>query len=258
MKSLRKRILAMASVVAVSGLMMASVAGAADKLIVKDATGTTTVFKVDDTGSTTATKLGVGTTNPQTPFHNADSSTLALRGVMVAQHNDGAQAASIMFRKSRGTEAVPTQLILSDYIGLFQAQYWNGVNYDRAAQFGFRNDGVAGITGPVVAGSTTMPQAIMFYTGASTQAGDPNILAERLRISSTGNIVAGNGGGAATTDLPPTATNGFLYIPNVSAALTTCGTVTQYAGHVPVWFDTTNSKICTCQGTTLKCTAALN
>lgn len=57
MKSLRKKILAMASVVALSGLMMASVAQA-DKLIVKD-TGGNNKFVVTDTGL-----VGVGTATP--------------------------------------------------------------------------------------------------------------------------------------------------------------------------------------------------
>ncbi len=69
MKSLRKKMLAMAAVVAVSGLMMASVAGAVDKLLVKDAAGTNNVFTVDDAGVVTGKKIGVGTSTPQSPIH---------------------------------------------------------------------------------------------------------------------------------------------------------------------------------------------
>ena len=217
LKSLRKRILAMAAVVAVSGLMMASVAGAADKLVVKDATGVNTVFKVDDTGLATATKLGLGTTTPAASFHSSESTTSASRGIMSSQHNDGAQGGNIVFRKSRGTEAAPTMPIASDYVGLFLSQFWSGTAYDRSAQFGFRNDA------PVTAGS--FPTAIMFYTGDKTVN-----LKEALRISSSQNVIAGNLGGAAIADLAPDATNGFLYIPNVAGALTTCSTVTTHAG----------------------------
>jgi hypothetical protein len=74
MKSLRQKMLAMAAVVAVSGLMMASVAGAADKLIVKDSTGVNNVFKVDDAGTITTNggfyydavnkRVGIGTATP--------------------------------------------------------------------------------------------------------------------------------------------------------------------------------------------------
>ncbi len=138
----------------------------------------------DGTGVvTTNVKVGIGTSNPQTTIHNAETSISPSRGIMAAQHNDGAQAGSIVFRKSRGTEANPAQLVENDYIGIFAAQYWNNTAYDRSAQFGFRTDG------PVTAGSA--PTAIMFYTGASTNAGDPLILAERLRISSNGNVGIG-------------------------------------------------------------------
>lgn len=259
---LRKLSRTMATVVALSALVMVSQAGAADKLVVKGTDGTTNKFVVDDTGAVTASgnviapKLGLGTTNPLTTFHNAEQSTSASRGVLVAQHNDGAQAANILFRKSRGTEASPIVPILGDYIGIFTAQYWNGVSYDRPAQFGFRSD-AAGYAGQT-AGTTTMPNMIVFFTGASTQAGDPNIMTERARISSQGNVVVGNSGGVATADLATNASNGFLYIPSVSGALTSCASVSTYTGHVPVWFDTANSKICTCQAGALKCTAALN
>ena len=262
MKSLRKKVLAMASVVAVSGLMMASVAGAADKLIVNDATGTNTVFKVDDAGVVSASRIGIGTTAPEASFHNLETSgTNTQRGGIFTQVNDGNQAAQILFQKSFGTSSVKafpsTTTYPNPYIGIFTAQYFNGQQYDRSAQFGFKSDAPA--TQPIGSPVTTpgaLPTAIMFFTGSRTVP--TSDLTERMRISSLGNVVLGNNGGTATTDMATTVTNGFLYIPNVAGALTTCGTVTQHAGHVPVWFDTTNSKICTCQGTTLKCTAALN
>jgi hypothetical protein len=53
----------MASVVAVTGLMMASVAGAVDKLMVKDGSGNT-MFNVTDTGA-----LSIGHGTPTTPLH---------------------------------------------------------------------------------------------------------------------------------------------------------------------------------------------
>lgn len=70
MKSLRKRILAMAAVVAVSGLMMASVAGAADKLIVLDNVTPTpnSVFKV----TTTGTSGGLAGVNIAAPLYPMD------------------------------------------------------------------------------------------------------------------------------------------------------------------------------------------
>lgn len=246
MKSLRQKMVAMAAVVAVSGLMMASVAGAADKLIVKDATGTLDVFKVDDAGTAMPTKLSVGAgATTLSTIHNAESSTSAARGITASQHNAGAQGAAINFVKSRGTYAVPVMLTSGDYIGAFVAQFWNGTAYARGAQFGFRSEGT--VTG------TSTPTHIFFQTGDTTVN-----LKEALRVTSAQNVVVGNLGGAATADMATTATNGFLYIPNVAGSLTTCGTMTAIAGHTPIWFDTTNKKVCSCDAGTLKCTAALN
>ncbi len=127
--------------------------------------------------------LGVGTALPAATLHVSESVTDAGRGILSAQHNDGAQAASVVLRKSRGTESSPSLLLTNDYIGAFIAEYWNGTSYDRSAQWGFRTDG------PVIAGSA--PTAIMFYTGASTRTGDPLIMAERFRITSWGDVGIG-------------------------------------------------------------------
>ncbi len=226
------------------------------KLIVKDDGGSANVFSVDNTGAAVATKLGLGTTVPQATFHNAEMTTNPSRGVLVGQHNNGLQAASILFQKSRGTIAAPTVPISGDYIGIFQAQYWNGLSYDRAAQFGFRSE-TAGYAGPTV-GTTTMPSSILFFSGASTQTGDANIMTERMRITAAGNVVVGNSGGVAAGSLAITATNGFLYVPTVAGAVTSCATMTAYTGHAPVWLDTTNMKICSCVAGALKCTAVMN
>ncbi len=209
-----------------SGVMAAS-AQVADKLVVKDAAGTNTVFKVDNTGTVQAAKIGVGTANPQTTIHNAEISTSPSRGIMAAQHNDGAQAASMVFRKSRGTEAAPAQLVQNDYIGIFAAQYWNDTTYDRSAQFGFRTDG------PVTAGSA--PTAIMFFTGASTNAADPLILAERLRISSAGLVGVGT---STPTSLLDVNSNGIRVrtakTPSSSAAACNQGDMSWDANFVYV------------------------
>ena len=216
--------------------------GGADQATISDTGAIATL------GTITAPKIGVGTVSPASSFHSAESITTASRGIMASQHNDGAQAASIVFRKSRGTETAPTTPILNDYIGVFAAQFFNGSIYDRAAQFAFQNDGAPS--------GVAFPTMISFFTGSHTSA--PSDLSEKFRISSAGNVVAGNLGGTAVADLATSATNGFLYIPNVAGSLTSCASVATYTGHVPVWFDTTNSKICTCQSGALKCTAALN
>lgn len=252
MKQVVKIILAAAAVAVLAAPAMA----ANDKLIV-NGTGGTPVFKVDDAGVAVASKVGLGTSAPEATFHNVESSTDAARGVLVAQHNDGVHAANISFRKSRGTAANPAQPQANDYIGIFMALGWNGSYYDRSSQFGFRND--AAVTLPVTDGLGNVttpgrfPVGIMFFTGASTQAADPNVMTERFRISSQGNVIAGNSGGVATGTLPLTSTDGFLYIPTTAGLVTSCSTVTTYTGHVPVWYDTTNNKICTCNAGVRKC-----
>ena len=108
MKSLRTRILAMASVVAVSGLMMASVSGAADKLIVKDSSGANTVFKVDDAGLTSGIigKFGVGTTTPASTFTVQDTVGVGSRGIAAYQLTNDTFAAQVDFRKAKGLPVV--------------------------------------------------------------------------------------------------------------------------------------------------------
>ena len=231
---------------AVAVAALAAPAMAADKLLVQDATGTNTVFKVDDTGLVLGAKLGLGTTAPEATIHNVETGTNPARGLMIAQHNDGAQGASFIVRKSRGTNVAPTVTASGDYLGGFVGQYWNGSAYDRSVMFAFRNDAT-------ITDTTRLPTGVIFYTGSSTQGADPNILAERFRISSQGNIVAGNNGGSASGTLALTATDGFIYIPSTAGLVTSCATVTTYTGHVPIWYDTTSNKLCTCNSGVRKC-----
>jgi hypothetical protein len=59
---------------------------------------------------------------------------------------------------------------------------------------------------------------------------------ERMRIDSSGNIVAG-----ASAALATNATNGFLYVP--TCAGTPTGTPTAITGMAPIVVDTTNNKL---------------
>ena len=257
MKSLRKKILAMASVVAVSGLMMASVAGAADKLIVKDATGTNTVFKVDDAGTMTATgffkidpvagKAGLNTINPLSSFHMVDTGTTAARGLIVAQHNgdttflSGYHAANIVLRKSRGSEASPLAVQYDttnggDYIATIHAQAWDGSAWQNGASFAYRIDG------PVSAGNT--PTSLSIYTGNNAPGKKIN-----LHVASNGNVGMGttvpaqklevNGGVRLNTaTAKPTCdanARGTLWFTNGGAGKDTLEVCAQDAGAVLGW-----------------------
>ena len=70
---------------------------------------------------------------------------------------------------------------------------------------------------------------LRFYTGGATEV-------ERMRITPTGNIVAGGSVALATT-----ATNGFLYVP--TCAGTPTGTPTAITGMAPIVVNTTNNKL---------------
>jgi len=80
----------------------------------------------------------------------------------------------------------------------------------------------------VVSKAADSTDKITFCTGVTPT--------ERMRIDSSGNLVAG-GSVALTT----TATNGFLYVP--TCAGTPTGTPTAITGMVPIVVDTTNNKL---------------
>lgn len=261
MKSLRKKILAMASVVALSGLMMASVAGAAatDKLKVMDATGTNTVFKVDDSGTITATgffkvdpvsgKAGLNTINPLSSFHMVDTGTTAARGLIVAQHNGdsvtwstGYHAANIVLRKSRGAETTGFLPVMydttngGDYIATIHAQAWDGSAWQNGASFAYRIDG------PVSTGNT--PTSLSIYTGNNAPGKKIN-----LHVASNGNVGMGttapaqklevNGGVRLNTaTAKPTCdanARGTLWFTNGGAGKDTLEVCAQDAGAVLGW-----------------------
>jgi hypothetical protein len=88
------------------------------------------------------------------------------------------------------------------------------------------------------AASLVVAPADANYVGASlafyTRGSDTN--AERMRIDSSGNIIAG-----ASAALATTATNGFLYVP--TCAGTPTGTPTAVTGMAPIVVNTTNNKL---------------
>ena len=147
-----------------------------DKLVVEDGLGTP-VFSVDDTGKVTATQGGFGTSTPVAALHVTADTINPARGILSAQHNDGAQAAYVQFMKSRGTEATPAQVNIGDYIGFFDTQVYSGSSYVNTAGFGFVVDNT--VT------ATDVPTAATFFTGSRIGAGGR---AERMRITSTGEV----------------------------------------------------------------------
>lgn len=249
MKQMVKVVLTAAALVALAAPTMAA---AANKLVVRDAANSYNVFTVNDAG-----QVGVGTDAPFADFQSTSTSTTnGYRGVTALQISAGNPGGVMNFMRAAGTPSSMAQPSDNNYIGVFSAFYYSTplLAFDRSAQFGFRNDAASS--------SGSFPTKIMFITGDKAVN-----LKEGMAISSNQNVIVGNLGSAGTADMATSATSGFLYIPTVAGALTTCGSVpagrtltvgAAYPGHVPVWFDNTSSKICTCQGATLKCTAALN
>lgn len=234
---------------------------AADKLIVKNAGGTADVFKVADDGtisanggtllwSPTAGTLGIGTGGgtPGTQITIVDESAAATRGLNAYQMTNDTQAGVIVFRKSRGTYANPGAIPAAsgDYVGTFHGAGHDGTNWVTTASLAYYIDA------PVTTGNVPMSMMLMTGTGATV----PKV--ERLRITSSGNVVIANKGAkTGTTPLAVSATDGHLYVPTVAGAVTSCATMTSYGGHAPLWIDTTNNKVCSCISGALKCTAAM-
>lgn len=135
-----------------------------------NAAGTITVDELN-------VRMGVGTSTPQSQLHVSSLTSDSTRGILSAQHNTGAHAAYMLFRKSRGTEASPTAVQSGDYIGLSEMQAYDGSAYQKPATFGMIVDGVVS--------SGSVPTAFIVGTGYATGASR----AERMRISSTGDIL---------------------------------------------------------------------
>jgi len=274
MKSLSRKMVAIAAMVAVSGLITASVVRAADKLTIKNTNGTP-IFNVDDAGTinngkiiiTSTGYLGLGTLAPNAAIHSKGNTSNQTQVLMTRQDTNNNGGAGFVAYHNNITNAsctaaaTPSACCTGLGTGTCPSTILPADN-DRLGYFLFGSYKADGTTPMNAAGisahtetawtDTVAPAYFAFET-----TGLVGSRTERLRISGEGNVVTGNNGGAATADLATNVTNGFLYIPSVAGTLSTCGSVKQYAGHVPVWFDTTSNKICTCQGATLKC-ATLN
>lgn len=86
-----------------------------------------------------------------------------------------------------------------------------------------------------------------YVTISTTPVGSTSgSLTERLRITDKGNVILGNNGGAAADNLPTNATDGYLYIPVISALPN--GTPTPVTGHSPLAFDVANNRLCVHNG----------
>ena len=120
-------------------------------------------------------RLGIGTTSPTGLFHAVGTVAQVFFG---QRSSDNSGSANATFWKSRGTTSSPTIVQDGDAIGGFVFGAYDGSNFIETSDF------VAIVDGTV--SSNTVPQAIRFRTG-STVANR----AERMRITSSGNILIG-------------------------------------------------------------------
>ena len=167
----------MAAIMLISLLATTLIVGlsaAEDKLIVEDGS-LNKVFGVTDAGVVTSNYVGIGMDEPESQVHVIDEVAAPDRGIITGQHNTGAQAAAIKFKKSRGTFLAPTAMANGDYFGIFQSWGYDGSAYQRTAQFGFRSNGAVS-TGSI-------PTDIVFWAGDNATS-----LNETLRLKSSGTV----------------------------------------------------------------------
>ena len=158
-------------------------------------------------GSTTATKviinefgnLGLGILEPTSQLHVVDEAGIsATRGITVGQHSTNASAASIVYRKSRGTVSAPTAAIDGDNVGIFAISGYDGTSYINSAAFGFAINGSVGVG--------SVPMDLIISVGDKAQ---PNFKAnEKARLTSLG---GGRFGVATSTPGVKMDVNGLIY-----------------------------------------------
>lgn len=222
---LRRLSRTMATIAALSALVLVSQAGAADKLVVKGTDGTTDVFKVEDTGVTTLiNKTGV---NANTMFLIKDiagQDSLNYRGdgflniggegigqttisafVGAAGNASNLPNARPNFEayRLRGTKAAPAAVMPNDKLGTFGFAGYDGSGNTTTGKISGALLEVF-VDGPVSTGS--VPQRMSIITGSSFSA-----RAERLQVKSNGVIVFKGGTAASLPTCDSSLRGGFWF-----------------------------------------------
>jgi hypothetical protein len=110
--------------------------------------------------------------------------------------------ALFLMRKSRGTDAIPLSVIQNDNVGMVRMEAYDGTTYRETGWVRSMVDG------PVSTG--IVPGAMLFATSDNT-----GVNAERMRISSTGNVGIGT-----TVPNSRLAVNGIISCKEVQVTLT--------------------------------------
>ena len=126
-------------------------------------------------------KVGINTIDPNTEFQVVSTSVVNPRGVMTAQYSGDNLGASLHFRKSRGTVALPTIISSGDSLGRTRFSGYDGTNFIQMAAI------------DVVSSGTIATNRIPTYMAFSTATNAaPSVLTERMRINSEGNVGIGH------------------------------------------------------------------
>lgn len=183
------------------------IAGNESNFFVRDTTGGSKLpFRIRPGAPTSSIDInasgnvGIGTSSPAARLSVSDQATSANRGILVSQYTSDIAAASVMLRKSRGTEGSPTAVTNGDYVGSFQFKSYDGTSYLRNAMIGTR------VNGATAAGS--VPSDIFFSTSA-TDDSDPYTNGKvRMVITSAGRVGIGNVSPAYPLQVGTNGTNG--------------------------------------------------
>jgi len=156
-------------------LTITALAYGADRLIVQDQ-NSNTKFVVDQNGMT-----AIGSPTPVSHLTVVDEATVGTRGAVISQHTNYIDSPLILFRKSRGTNAVPLTVQNGDGNGFFGSQSFDGTAWHYSAGIAFMIDG------PVSTG--VMPTRIVFRTSSTID--DYMAGRDRLTISANGAVTIG-------------------------------------------------------------------
>lgn len=160
------------SVAATIDIVAPTTAISADLTVAADLTVDTDTFHVDATNS----RVGIGTTAPETQLHVMQETTpSSVRGITVGWHQADTVAPAISFKKSRGSFASPAACGSTDQIGLFRGYGYDGAAYLTPVAFGFVVDGAVS--------SGVLPTAFRIFTGTASFG------TERMRITSAGEML---------------------------------------------------------------------
>ncbi|KAF0218756.1 MAG: hypothetical protein FD174_2539 [Geobacteraceae bacterium] len=197
---LKKVCLTMASVAAISALVIGTASAGNDKLVVKDnATPTpNSVFAVQDDGTINGAflkwdpvlkRMGVNTVTPGSPMEVVAEWPTSLGSNTHSVFTSYGDSSRFTIRMANGTKALPTKTLNGAQLGNLNFRGYDGTNFNSSANAAIVANAEEDFT------PTSMATRLVFFTTPVGQA----FGAERLRITPSGNI--GIGTSAPTSKL---------------------------------------------------------